>query len=57
MLARSGWVTIEGAVVGSSGGVGSTDDYGEWVSSPGSTADYGDFVSSPGSTEDYGYFT
>ncbi len=54
---RSNWVTLLNAVVGSSGGVGATLDYGEWVSSPGATFDYGEWVSSPGSTEDYEFFT
>jgi hypothetical protein len=55
--ARSNWVTILNATIGSSGGVGSTIDYGEWVSSPGSSNDFGDWTSSPGSTNDYGSFT
>jgi hypothetical protein len=55
--AKSNWVTIENAIIGSSGGVGSTLDYGEWVSSPGSSLDYGDWTSTPGTSSDYGYFT
>jgi hypothetical protein len=54
---KSNWVTLLGAVAGSSGGVTVTDDYGEWVSSPSSSEDFGDFVSAPSSTDDYGYFT
>jgi hypothetical protein len=55
--ARSSWATITNAIIGSSGGVGSTADYGEWVSSPGSTDDFGEWTSSPSSTDDYGFFT
>ena len=54
---RSNWVTILNAVAGSSGGVGSTLDYGEWVSAPGATIDYGEWVSAPSPSLDYGYFT
>lgn len=54
---RSSYTSILGYIVGSSGGVGSTEDWGEWVSSPGSTDNYGDWTSSPGSTDDWGFFT
>lgn len=57
MGVRSTYTSILGYVVGSSGGVGSTEDWGEWVSAPGSTDDYGEWVSSPGSTDDWGFFT
>jgi hypothetical protein len=49
-------VDLDNLSLGSAGGVGSTDDYGEWVSSPGTTDDWGDWTSSPGSTEDWGGF-
>jgi hypothetical protein len=58
MLGRaSSWVTILNAVVGTSGGVGSTEDWGEWVSAPGTSDDFGEWVSSPGTTDDWGFFT
>lgn len=55
--AKSDWVTITGAVAGSSGGVGATQDWGEWVSAPGATQDWGDWTSAPGSSDDWGFFT
>lgn len=55
--ARSNWVQVDDATVGSSGGVGSTEDWGEWVSAPGSSDDFGEWVSAPGSTDDWGYYT
>ncbi len=54
---KSNWVTITGAVAGSSGGVGATQDWGEWVSSPSASQDWGDWTSSPSVTDDWGYFT
>lgn len=54
---RTQWVTLLNCIVGTSGGVGSTQDWGEWVSAPGATQDWGDWTSSPGSTDDWGFFT
>lgn len=53
---RSSWVTILGAVVGSSGGVGTTEDWGLYSSGVTSTEDWGLFSSGVTSTEDWGYF-
>ncbi len=53
---KSQWVQIDDATVGASGGVGPTEDWGEWVSAPGSSDDYGEWVSAPGSTDDWGYY-
>lgn len=54
---RSSYTSILGYLVGTSGGVGTTEDWGDYVSSPATTEDWGDFVSSPATTEDWGYFT
>jgi hypothetical protein len=54
---RSAYTTILNYLVGTSGGVGSTEDWGEWVSSPSSSEDWGDYVSSPATSDDWGYFT
>lgn len=54
---KSPWVTILNAVAGTSGGVGTTNNWGNWTDSVGPTNDYGDWTSSPGSTDDWGYFT
>lgn len=52
---RSGWVTITGAVVGSSGGVGTTYDY-EYVTDSISTFnDWGNVTDAPTSFEDWGF--
>jgi hypothetical protein len=55
--AKSNWVTINDAMIGTSGGVGTTGDWGEWVSSPGTSGDWGDWTSSPSTSDDWGYFT
>ncbi len=55
--AKSNWVEIDNAIIGSSGGVGSTEDWGEWVSSPSTTDDFGDWTSTPSTTDDWGYYT
>lgn len=56
---RSSWVTILGAVVGSSGGVGSTEDRGLFSDTPPSVSeDWGLFSDTPPTTtEDWEYFT
>lgn len=51
---RSGWNTIEGAIAGSSGGVGTTLDYGLVTEIPASTfLDYGSVADAPTTFEDY----
>lgn len=54
---RSSWVTLTGAIAGSSGGVGTTNDWGNWTEALGPTIDYGEWVSSPGATNDWGFFS
>jgi len=54
---RSSYTSILNYLVGTSGGVGSTEDWGLFTESPATTEDWGDFVSSPSTTEDWGYFT
>lgn len=53
---RSSWVTILGAVVGSSGGVGTTEDWGLFSSGVTTSEDWGLFSSSVTTTEDWEYF-
>lgn len=52
---RSSWVTLLGAVAGSGGGVGTTEDWGNFGAGPDTTEDWGDF-SSVDTTEDWGAF-
>lgn len=54
---RSNWVTLFNASIGTSGGVGATQDWGEWVSAPSVFQDWGDWTSVPGATQDWGFFT
>jgi len=55
---RSAYSSILNYLVGTSGGVGSTEDWGTFVESPSSSEDWGDFTTSPPTTtEDWGYFT
>ncbi len=55
---QSEWYTLEGVIVGSSGGVGATQDWGEYVSSPSLFQDFGDWTSPPSSSvQDWGYFS
>ncbi len=53
----SSWSSILGYIVGSSGGVGTTNDWGDFVSTPATTQDWGDFISTPSTTQDWGYYT
>jgi hypothetical protein len=58
--ARSNWVTITGVTIGSSGGVTTTEDWGNWTSSPVDFEDWEDFTpDSPPDiiTEDWGFYT
>ncbi len=54
---RSSWVTITGAVAGSSGGVGTTNNWGNWTEAVGPTLDWGEWVSVPGAPDDWEFFT
>lgn len=56
---RSAYTTILNYVVGTSGGVGTTEDWGNFTTSPPTTTeDWGDYTTSPPTTtEDWGYFT
>lgn len=54
---RSSWVTLLGAVVGSSGGVGTTLDYERFTDPIVYYLDYETFSDPVVYTEDYGYFT
>jgi hypothetical protein len=54
---RSAWVVIAGAVAGSSGGVGVTDDWGLYTSGVTTSKDWGDWTSTPTTFEDWGYYT
>lgn len=54
---RSSWVTILGATVGTSGGVGTTEDWGLFSSGVTSSEDWGLFSSSVTTTENWEYFT
>lgn len=52
---RSGWVTIIGAVVGSSGGVTSTSDWGSVADAPSTSADWGSVADAVTTSDDWGY--
>lgn len=54
---RSNWITISGAVVGSSGGVGTVLDYETFSDPEVFFLDYETFSDPVVYTEDYGYFT
>lgn len=54
--ARSNWVTINNAFIGTSGGVGSTEDWDDFVTTATLFDDWGDYTSSPSSTDDWGTF-
>jgi len=53
---KSNWVTIANAMIGSSGGVTTAEDWGIWTGSVSTTEDWGDFTTS-GTTEDWGFYT
>lgn len=55
--ARSNWVTITGAKIGSTGGVSTTEDWGIWTGAVSTTEDWGNWTTSPSTTEDWGYYT
>jgi hypothetical protein len=54
---KSSYTSVLNYLVGTSGGVGSTEDWGDFASSPVTTEDWGDYASSPVTTEDWGFFT
>lgn len=54
---RSGWNTITGALAGTSGGVGTTNDWGAVADTPGSFLDFGVVTDTIGTTDDWGYVT
>ncbi len=55
--AHSNWVEEDNAIIGFSGGVGATNDWGDWTHSPGTTLDWGNWTVAPGPTADWGYWT
>jgi len=55
--ASSAWVTILGAVAGSSGGVGTTADWTNWTNAVGTTADWDNWTDAVGTSNDWGFFT
>lgn len=54
--AKSDWVQIDDAIIGSSGSVTTTNDWGDWVASASVFNDWGDWTTSPSSTDDWGYY-
>ncbi len=52
---RSAWNTIENATIGSSGGVGTTYNYGSIADSVGTSLDYGSVADAVGTSYDYGF--
>ena len=52
--AKSAWVTIAGAIIGSSGGAGFTDDWGSVADAVGTTNDWGSVADPVGATNDWG---
>ncbi len=57
LLATSGWSPLTGFVVGTAGGIGATEDWGNWTEALGPTEDWGNWTDSVGATEDWGGFT
>jgi hypothetical protein len=53
----SGWVEIDNAVVGSSGGVGTTNDWDNFHDAVGTTNDWDNWTDAVGTTNDWGFFT
>jgi hypothetical protein len=54
---RSNWTELDNCIIGTSGGVGATNDWGIWTGSVSATLDWGDWTHSPGATQDWGAFT
>ena len=57
IASRSAWSTITGASVGASGGIASSEDWGNWTDAVGSSEDWTNWTNAVGSSEDYGYWT
>lgn len=57
MGVRSNYTTLSGFVVGSSGGVSSTNDWGNWTEGLGAPLDWGNWTDGVGSTDDWEYFS
>jgi hypothetical protein len=55
--AHSTWVEEDNAIIGTSGGVGVTQDWGNWTVPPGPTLDWGNFTVAPTIFNDWGYWT
>jgi len=55
--ARSNWVTIYNAYIGSGGGVGATQDWGNWTTSIVTYNDWGDWTTPPSVFDDWLFFT
>ena len=53
----SNWIELDNAIIGASGGVGSTNDWGNWTVGPGPTMDWGNFTVAPTIFNDWGYWT
>lgn len=58
MLGRkSNWTTITNAIVGTSGGVTSSDDWGNWTTAPTVSNDWVNWTTSPTAFNDWGYYS
>jgi hypothetical protein len=53
----SNWVELDNVSIGTSGGVGATNDWGNWTTSPGPTLDWGNWTTSATAFNDWGFFT
>ena len=54
---HSNWVELDNCIVGSSGGIGTTNDWDNWTDGVGTTADWTNWTNAVGTTADWGYFT
>lgn len=54
---RSNYTTLTGFLVGTSGGVGTTNDWGNWTEATGAPLDWGNWTDAIGTTDDWGFFT
>lgn len=52
----SNWVELDNAIIGSGGGVGATNDWGNWTTSATAFNDWGDWTTSPTGFNDWGDF-
>ncbi len=53
---RSNYTTLTGFLVGTSGGVGTTNDWGNWTETLGTMNDWGNWTETLGTMNDWGYF-